>query len=173
MQLKLVSPKEEYAELFYLWRTQPTFIKHNPLKLQNLEECRARLLSEGDDLQSSTKCEAYRWFIELGGEIVGSVSVSNRNEMMKIAEIGYAVDERFQGKGIGSLAVGMLVTKVFAETDLRKLIAFVHDLNIPSCRLLEKVGFKKEGLLRQHYLINQKPENEVLYGLLREEIEAP
>ena len=52
-------------------------------------------------------------------------------------------------------------------TDLRKLLAMVHVDNIASCRLLERLGFQREGLLREHYLIEGEPVDEVLYGLLR------
>jgi len=61
------------------------------------------------------------------------------------------------------------VDKVFAETTLRKLIAMVHDQNQASCRVLEKLGFQEEGLLREHYVISGEARDEVLYGLLRRE----
>jgi RimJ/RimL family protein N-acetyltransferase len=88
---------------------------------------------------------------------------------MGYAEIGYGISEAYHARGIGTAAVAMLVHKVFAETQMRKLIAFVRDENLPSCRLLEKLGFQREGLLREHYIINGHPENEVLFGLLKRE----
>jgi RimJ/RimL family protein N-acetyltransferase len=54
-------------------------------------------------------------------------------------------------------------------TPLRKLIAYVHEGNTPSRRVLEKTGFQAEGLLREHYLIDGMPVNEVIYGLLRKD----
>jgi RimJ/RimL family protein N-acetyltransferase len=109
------------------------------------------------------------WFARYDGKIIGSASLSGINEMMQVAEIGYMVDEAFHGRGLGTIIGKTLVAKVFAETKLRKLLAYVHDKNLPSRRLLERIGFKKEGFLREHYLINGKPENEILYGLLRSE----
>ena len=52
---------------------------------------------------------------------------------------------------------------------LRKLPAYVHDKNLASCKVLQKLGFTQEGLLREHYLINGVPENELLFGLLKRE----
>jgi len=169
-KLTLVAPRAEYAALFLGWRGQGAFARHNPLKPQDLEQCRKRIMAEGHDLKSAARRESYRWFARLDGKIVGSASLSGISEMMKTAEIGYGLDEAWHGRGLGTRMVRMLVEKVFAETDLRKLVAFVHDKNIPSRRLLEKLGFKKEGFLREHYLINGRPENEVLYGLLRGEL---
>jgi ribosomal-protein-alanine N-acetyltransferase len=67
--------------------------------------------------------------------------------------------------------VNLLVEKCFCESPLRKLLAYVHDKNAASCRVLEKAGFAREGMLREHYLINGVPENEILFGLLRHEWE--
>jgi RimJ/RimL family protein N-acetyltransferase len=172
LKVTLVSPKAEYAELFHRWRSQPLFVKHNPLKAQDLKQCRKRILSEGHNLKFRAKHGSFRWFAKLDKKIIGSASLSGINEMMGIAEIGYGVDEAFHGRGLGTLIAKMLVDKIFTETKLRKLIAYVHDKNLPSCRLLERIGFKKEGFLRKHYLINGKPENEVLYGLLRTDWKA-
>ncbi|HBE88964.1 MAG TPA: GNAT family N-acetyltransferase [Elusimicrobia bacterium] len=168
-RLILVPASPKYAELFQRWRSQVSFVEHNPLKRLSMEECRKRLLAEGHSLKAGGNHESFRWFAKLEKKIIGSVSLNGINEMMKVAEVSYGVDEDFQGRGLGTIIVSMLVKKAFAETDLRKLIAYVHDKNIPSCRLLERIGFKKEGFLREHYLINGKPANEVVYGLLRAE----
>ena len=88
---------------------------------------------------------------------------------MNTAEIGYGVAEEHHRKGIGTNAVRLLVDKVFSETHLRKLFAHVHSGNTASCRLLERIGFKREGVLREHYLVNGMPVDEVFYGLLRRE----
>ena len=73
---------------------------------------------------------------------------------MLTAEVGYGVDAKAWGQGVGTAAI-------------RKLIAFVHEDNIASRRLLEKAGFVQEGLLREHYLVNGIPADEAVYGLLR------
>src|SRR5262249_35480933 len=88
--------------------------------------------------------------------------------LMKYAEIGYGVAESRQGRGIATAAVRMLVQKCFYESTLRKLLAYVHDKNLASCRVLRKVGFRQEGVLREHYIINDTAENEILFGLLKQ-----
>jgi ribosomal-protein-alanine N-acetyltransferase len=127
------------------------------------------LESEGSDLANLRKFESYRWFVDLEGEVVGSVSLKSISHSMAYAEIGYGVAETHHRRGIATAAVTLLLEKVFSETALRKLMAFVHDKNQASCRVLEKLGFRQEGLLLEHYLINGRPENEVLYSLLKSE----
>jgi predicted enzyme related to lactoylglutathione lyase len=92
--------------------------------------------------------------------------------MMRYGEIAYEVGEVYHGRGIGTKAVRKFVDKVFAETALRRIVAYVAEDNKASRRLLEKIGFVQEGICREHYIINGIPTNEVLYGILRSDLEA-
>jgi ribosomal-protein-alanine N-acetyltransferase len=127
------------------------------------------LKSEGCILSDLTKHESYRWFIQCEDAVVGSVSLKNISHTMGYAEIGYGVAEHRQGAGMATAAVSLLVKKCFCESPLRKLVAYVHDKNTASCRVLEKAGFAREGTLREHYLISGVAENEILFGLLKHE----
>jgi [ribosomal protein S5]-alanine N-acetyltransferase len=157
------------ARAFIEWRNQPLSIQHNPLKTMTRAEIAKMLLSEGSDLADLNKYETYRWFVELNQDVVGNVSLKNISHSMGYAEIGYGIAESHHGQGIATEAVRLLVAKVFNEAALRKLMAFVHDKNQSSRRVLEKLRFRQEGLLREHYLINGKPVDEILYSILRQE----
>jgi ribosomal-protein-alanine N-acetyltransferase len=170
--VKLVPYQSSFLEPFIAWRNEPLTVRHNPLQPMTATEISKMLESAGSELSDLKKYEAYRWFVALDAEIVGSVSLKNISHTMGYAEIGYGITQAHHRRGIATAAVGLLVDKVFAETRLRKLMAFVHDKNRPSCRVLEKLGFQKEGLLREHYIVNGKAENEILYGLLKTDWEA-
>jgi [ribosomal protein S5]-alanine N-acetyltransferase len=172
LTLKLVPYESSFAEAFFEWRSQPLSVRHNPLQPLTKAELVQMLESEGSDLSDLKRYATYRWFIAVDDEIVGTVSLKNISHSMGYGEIGYGVAETHHNQGIATAAVRMLVDKVFAETTLRKLIAYVHDQNRASCRVLEKLGFRREGFLREHYIINGKPANEILYGLLRSDWEA-
>jgi ribosomal-protein-alanine N-acetyltransferase len=101
--------------------------------------------------------------------VVGSVSLKNISHMMSYGEIGYGIAEAHQSKGIATAALRLFIQKAFSESSLRKLLAYVHDKNLASCRVLQKLGFKQEGFLREHYIINGVAENELLFGLLKQE----
>jgi RimJ/RimL family protein N-acetyltransferase len=167
--IRLIPYRPEFLDRFIAWRDEAHSVKHNPLTPVTRAETARQRLAEGSDLSNLRKHESYRWFIEIDDEVVGSVSIKNISYMMGYAEIGYGIAESHQGRGIATMAVAALVDKVFSESPLRKLVAYVHDQNLPSCRVLEKLGFQREGLLREHYLINGSPENEILFGLLKRE----
>lgn len=169
MQLKFCSPDPEYADLFLHWRQEEAARRYNPLRDLGLQELRELLSQCRSDLTDLKEKSDYRWFVKADGTLVGQVALYNVSLSMKTAEIGYTIAEAHQGKGFGGLAVKHLLRQAFAQTDLRRLFAFVHQGNLPSCRLLERLGFVREGLLREHYLINGEPANEVVFGLLRSE----
>jgi RimJ/RimL family protein N-acetyltransferase len=173
LAIKLVPYERSFLEPFIEWRNQPLSVRHNPLKPMTTEEIAKMLEGQGSDLADLKKHESYRWFVALESKVVGSVSLKNISHSMAYAEVGYGVAEAHHRRGIATAAVGLLVKKVFTETPLRKLLAFVHDKNQASCRVLEKLGFRQEGLLLEHYLINGRPENEILYSLLKREWRNP
>jgi RimJ/RimL family protein N-acetyltransferase len=159
----------EHLELFWRWRSQASTRRFNPLArmsrreaLDHLEECRSNLRVLAEHAK-------YRWLVRVDGEPVGAVSLGGVNRRMGIAEVGLAIGEEFHGRGYGTLAARALVHKAFAESPLRRLVAYVHARNEASARVLEKLGFRREGLLREHYLVNGKPADELVYGLLRRE----
>jgi [ribosomal protein S5]-alanine N-acetyltransferase len=144
-------------------------LKFNPVKTRTLEELEEGLLKAPVSLNPLDKTVAHRWFISLDGDIVGTVSLSEINIMMGTAEIGYMIGEVYFGRGIATAALKLWTSMIFELTDIRKLTASVAEQNIASIRVLEKVRYKKEGLLREHYLVQNKPTNEVVFGLLRGE----
>jgi [ribosomal protein S5]-alanine N-acetyltransferase len=167
--IKLISYQPSFLDSFVEWRGQPLSVRYNPLQPMSRQEIVQTLEAEGSDLSDLRKHQKYRWFVECDGVAVGSVALKNISHTMGYAEIGYGIGQPHQGKGIATAAVRMLVRMCFSESPLRKLLAYVHDQNLASCRVLQKLGFTQEGLLREHYLINGIPANEILFGLLKHE----
>jgi uncharacterized cupin superfamily protein/RimJ/RimL family protein N-acetyltransferase len=154
------------AEVLYSWRQEPTTQRYNPLDNLTLAAFKERLAGEGRDLKGKQHT-AFRWMIEQGGTPVGSVALSGVNWRMSYAEIGYTIAEAFHGRGFGTEAVARLVETVFAESDLVRLIANISTENVASWRLVERLGFVREGTLRQHYVVQGRRVDEHVYGLMR------
>jgi ribosomal-protein-alanine N-acetyltransferase len=167
--LTLVPYQPSFLDAFIEWRAQPLSLRHNPIKNLNVDDIIRMLESEGSDLADFHKHKTYRWFIERDGEVIGSVSLKGVSYQMRYGEIGYGIAEAHHNQGIATEAVRLLIQKCFTESPLRKLLAYVHDKNAASIRVLQKLGFTQEGLLREHYIINGLPVNELLFGLLKDE----
>src|SRR5205823_1262596 len=154
VKIQLIPYRSEFLDPFIAWRDAAASVRHNPLLPATRDETEKLRLAESSDLSDLKKFENYRWFIDAEGEVVGSVSIKNISHSMGCAEIGYGVTETHYGRGIATAAVAALIDKAFTESPLRKLIAYVHDQNLASCRVLDKLGFTREGFLREHYIIN-------------------
>lgn len=168
--IQLIPIKLSYAETWHQWRCEQDMLRYNPVTLLTLEELRAQMKMMSSNLLNLNEFEEFRFFLQFQNQLVGTIGIKNINRVMMYCEIGYVVGEAFQGKGFGSSGLKLLVEKIFKETHLRKILAYVAEDNLASRRIMQKAGFTQEGLCREHYIINGKPTNEILYGILRSDL---
>lgn len=88
------------------------------------------------------------------------------------AEVGYWLGREYWGRGLAREALLLLLEYGFKKLKLKKIYARVHEPNVRSAKLLERVGFKIEGKLREHakYRFGNKRLDVFLYGILPGEI---
>jgi [ribosomal protein S5]-alanine N-acetyltransferase len=98
------------------------------------------------------------------GEALGAGVLMTRQRSS--AEIGFWLVPRARGRGIGSRAVRLLARWAVKEAGLARVEAFVIPDNIASQRVLEKAGFRREGLLRSHLSYEERRFDALLYSLL-------
>ncbi len=169
--IKFIPLLPSYVAIYHKWRCEKDSLRYNPLTLFTIDELHNKIKNMSSDLSKLNKFEEFRFIIEFEGKLIGSVGINNINHMMMYCEISYIIGEDFQGNGFGSEAVKLFIGKIFRETYLRKILAYVAEGNLASRRIMEKTGFSQEGLCREHYIINGKPVNEILYGILRADYE--
>lgn len=86
------------------------------------------------------------------------------------AEIGYGITKsEYLNQGFMSEAIHTVLQYGFEKMQLNRVEAFIAPNNIPSIKLVEKMGFTKEGQLRAHYLYKGRLEDSLVYSLLKEE----
>jgi RimJ/RimL family protein N-acetyltransferase len=104
-----------------------------------------------------------------GDKMIGAVGADSLEPgAAHRAEIGYWLAKPYWGQGIMTDVVGAYVRYAFTELQLLKLVAHVFEFNAASARVLEKNGFKLEGLLRKHFQKDGQLLDARLYGLLKE-----
>ena len=91
----------------------------------------------------------------------------------RLLEIGFALVTSERGKGYCTEAVKIMVDYLFLSKDIVRIQAETNVKNKASQRVLEKVGFKKEGTLRKSLFVRGKWTDCYLYSILREEWEKP
>ncbi len=101
-------------------------------------------------------------------KIIGMIGLNGINQD-KSAEIGYWIDEDEQGRGIVSEATKRIVTQGFNELNLNRIGLRCAVINTKSCAIPARLGFKKEGVLRQSVLVENKFLDMEIWSILKEE----
>jgi RimJ/RimL family protein N-acetyltransferase len=102
-------------------------------------------------------------------ELIGHVSLNIRDVRTREAEIGYTLRQDRWNKGYASEAVRAIIRFGFMELALHRIIATTSPQNLPSQRVLEKTGFKREGQLRKNVLQRGVWRDSLLYAILEED----
>lgn len=110
-----------------------------------------------------------RWGIERKGNqgIIGTIGFNGWSPKHKRAEIGYEIHPEHWRKGYTSEALLKVIQYGFDELGLTRIGAVVFTENAPSNNLLSKVGFQKEGILRDYMYQNGKANDTYVYSLLK------
>ena len=83
--------------------------------------------------------------------------------------IGYSIDERQIGRGIGTEAVRLVTKFAFEKVSLHRVEAYVSPRNFGSMKVLEKSGYVQEGLLRKLLYINGVWEDHYMYAVVEDD----
>lgn len=167
--VRLVPAGAEHAPLWQEWRGQAAARRYMPLAPASVEQLAARLSACAGTLSDRSKSE-YRWMVEADGEVVGTVAATNTSWGSGYAEIAFMLSEAVHGRGVGTRAVALLLRTLFEETELYRVFATISADNVASQRLVERLGFRLEGVLRQHYVIGGRRVDQMIFGLLRPEV---
>ncbi len=110
-----------------------------------------------------------RLAVESDGTFLGWCSVSRWNPEFRSAALGYCYNEAAWGHGYGTEAARALLGWAFDAMDLNRVQAEADTRNAASGRVLEKLGFVREGTLREDCIVNGEVSDSWVYGLLRRE----
>ena len=107
--------------------------------------------------------------IEVNGIVAGEISVHHLNieHHEHKGEIGYAIHPKFKGKGLATKAVKLLTPYVFKKYKLKRVSGWGRAKNKASARVLEKAGYKLEGILRKNKCIDGIYLDDFLYAKVK------
>lgn len=98
--------------------------------------------------------------------LIGSVVLFAINREQGRAEIGYALSASHWGRGLAQEAMAEVLRHAFDVLGLRRIEADIDPRNAASCRLVERMGFVREGLLRERWCVGGEVSDSAIYGLL-------
>ncbi|MFY9914369.1 MAG: GNAT family protein [Nocardioidaceae bacterium] len=101
------------------------------------------------------------------GAFIGWCSVTRWNPDYRSASLGYCLDAAAWGHGFATEAAHSLLQWAFDTLDLNRVQAETDTRNAASAHVLEKLGFVREGTLREDCVVNGEVSDSWVYGLLR------
>jgi len=102
--------------------------------------------------------------------LIGSSALFAIDRTQGRAEIGYSLHPDWQGQGLASEALTLILLYAFDELGMRRIEADIDPRNQPSRRLVERLGFIQEGLFRERWNVNDEICDSAMYGLLRTDL---
>jgi ribosomal-protein-serine acetyltransferase len=106
------------------------------------------------------------WFQK---ELAGALGLNNVNSRTRCAEIDYLLGPAYRGQGLMTRAVSVLVGYAFDELGLNRIEINPDCRNRKSCAIPERLGFQREGVLRQKLFYGGHFGDQVVYAMLAED----
>lgn len=165
-RLQLAPLSLDDAEAFFAIQSDPDVMRYwNHAPWTDIGQARTAIALSRDALAEGTR-------LTLGvrahgsGQLLGTCLLFAVDTESARAEIGYNLAAAAQGRGYMTEALGRLVDYAFDDLGLRRLEAEIDPRNAPSAKVLERLGFREEGLLRERWCVDGEISDSALYGLL-------
>ena len=150
------APREEF------WRYLPL----PPLTWDSSAEFVARKAAQQPDENGDWSFAAEH---RAAGRVIGAFRIGKIDQEARAADLGFGVDPDYWGQGLATEAAHALLAFGFGALNLHRIWATADMRNEASWRVMEKVGMKREGLLREHVLVRGAWRSSVLYSILAHE----
>lgn len=118
------------------------------------------------------RTDRYDAVIEADGQACGLTGLLNIDRKTGKAELYISLGEpALGGRGIAAEACRLLLAEAFAERGLNRVYLYTETGNLRAQRLFERLGFRREGCLREDILSHGTPADRYVYGMLRRDFQ--
>lgn len=176
LKLKIIHADSAEAVLDFYLRDKELFEQYEPDRMQNfytLQYHRQMLIFE---YNMTVQGRLYRFYIyekSNPGRIIGTICVHNINRgYTGSCEVGYKFSSEVHRRGYASEALAKVMQLVFYDLKLHRAMAWVLPDNMASIRLLERVGFTREGISRGYLLLHGTWMDHLQYSMLESDFAA-
>ncbi|HMS66156.1 MAG TPA: GNAT family protein [Ignavibacteria bacterium] len=131
-----------------------------------LEIITCRPVKDGKRIPPSSDYLEFLFYSEISNEPGGKFTLFNFNDRNRSAEFGYIVNPELRNKGIGSEMIRFFLNEIFTKTKFNKLYCQTAAFNTASVKMIEKLGFSKDAVLRENHELDGKFYDDYVYSLL-------
>jgi len=165
VSVELIPVSVEHTDLILQWRADPVvaeslFSPRPPTREEHL----AWLKNLGEKRREYVICA-------FPGKVpIGTIGLSQIDQYHHNAEYGILIgDDKFRGRGYAMAASRHILRIAFVDLHLHRVGLRVMAKNDAALKLYERAGFKREGLLRENVMVQDRYEDVVLMGILEAE----
>lgn len=154
-KIDLVPVSLKYIKDFHEYSTDKRFFKYFEYHaFKNLNETKIYLMNL---IKKSKKNNFQSWFIFLKKEkkCIGTITAIINN-FRNSSELGYGINPNYWGNGYFTRSLKIIENFLFVKIKIKRIFAVTFFNNKRSISPLQKMGFKKEGILRSYYKVGKK-----------------
>jgi [ribosomal protein S5]-alanine N-acetyltransferase len=159
--------RAEDVDDFYAVYSNPEVMRYWSTPPLPDKDAASKLINEIHE--SINRDDILKWGIALrsSDKLIGSITLFHLDFTHRRAEIGYAQGRAYWGQGYMQEALKAVIHHAFEILNLHRIEADVDPRNAASKRTLERLGFQREGYLRERWQVNGEIQDALYYGLLR------
>ncbi|HLV79020.1 MAG TPA: GNAT family N-acetyltransferase [Chthonomonadaceae bacterium] len=161
----------EDMDAVYEYWSDPEVMRYQPGEPRTmLDQAQRRLqnLAAGGE-EPPRRGSCFAIVLKSEGQVIGECLLYAHNPDLREAGIGYTLNRRYWGLGLATEAAGRVVRYGFEEMGLHRIFAECRPENRASARVLEKIGMRLEGHLRENKWIKGRWEDTLLFAILEQE----
>lgn len=166
-RLSLRSISAEDVDDFYEIYSNPEVMRYWSTPPLPNREAASKLIIEIQE--GFERRQLLKWGIALRSDdtLIGSVTLFHPDFTHRRAEIGYALGRAHWGQGYMQETLKAVLNYAFTFLNLHRIEADVDPRNAASVHTLERLGFQREGYLRERWQVNGEIQDAFFYGLIR------
>ncbi|MFQ5453936.1 MAG: GNAT family N-acetyltransferase [Candidatus Zixiibacteriota bacterium] len=161
--LRPATPEDEINFQYWFLQLEPQSMTCHPLPFKTVSE-----VSEASKKKEKSPYRQIFTIIKKEDKRpVGKITFFNYNTLNRSAELGILIDPDEHKNGYAKDAMKVLIKYLFRYRDLNKVYCQTAEFNSASIKLLESLGFEKDGTLRDHHFYDGEFHSDFIYSLVR------
>lgn len=148
---------EKVRDIFNNQEVMSNLGHNKPANLEQEEDFFEDQVNDNSDMVNLAICK--------DENLVGLISIKEKRGQ-GIGEIGIWIDPEYHGQGIGTESSELLIDYAFKELRYHKVVAKAYESNKASQKIWEKLGFEKEGVLREQAFRKGSYEDVIVFGII-------
>jgi RimJ/RimL family protein N-acetyltransferase len=161
--------KDDDLEALIAYRSHPEVERYQ--MWQNYNQAQAKDLISGNNHLDFRQGGRFQIALEykVSQTLIGDLYLRIDDNDHRLGEVGYTLSTHYQKQGLATEAMQALLTYCFETLNMHRLSATADPRNVPSLKLLERLGFRQEAYFVKSLWFKGDWADDVVYALLHEE----